>query len=61
MEREKLEYILEGEGYNKFEIADMIGEGIFNNIDPDESEDFESDVIDTAKEWYDINKILHNN
>lgn len=39
----------------------MIGEGIFNNIDPDESEDFESDVIDTAKEWYDINKILHNN
>lgn len=60
MEREKIGYILEGEGYNKIEIADMIGEGIFNNIDPDESEDFESDVIDTAKEWYDANKLIYN-
>lgn len=60
MEREKLEYILEGEGYNKFEIADMIGDGIFNNIDPDENEDFESDIIDTAKEWYNVNKLLNN-
>lgn len=60
MEREKIEYILEGEGYNKFEIADMIGEGIFNNLDPDDSEDIESDVIDIAKEWYSVNKLLNN-
>lgn len=56
---DKIKNILNGEGYSDFQIAEMKSDGIFNDIDPDD-DNVTGEVIDNAKEWYEIQELLEN-
>lgn len=57
MKNENIKNILNGEGYNDFQIDEMVSDGIFNDIDSDD-DNLEQKVIDNANELYQVHELL---